>query len=137
MIRSICTALVILGLVFQPLAVAWAAPMAGHGMDGAVSSVSTEIDKGHHGMTMADADSSIPCQEANLADSLMDASEDCCGTDCPMIGQCTNSCAVNPFAVISKSTFTFEPGLSGSLISPATIYPDGRSSFIFHPPKHS
>jgi hypothetical protein len=137
MIRSFCTVLISLGLVFQPIAAAWSVPIADLGMDMPATSIDAEMDNSHYAMAMADTDLALPCHQANAPGSAADSSKDCCGINCPMFGQCTNSCAVSLFAVISKSTLTVEPDKGGLMLAPAVVRPERPSSSIFHPPKHS
>ena len=136
MTRFICTALVILGLTFQPFAVAWSASSMDQGMEHAASAVESIMDEDSHNMKMDHSEATIPCHEKVSSDSTPEDCDECCGMDCPMLGRCATSCTVIPFTAIEQASTHIESSEQGSLISSISAHVDGRSSSIYHPPKH-
>ena len=131
--RQICTALVILGLVLQPFALARSATSAEQKQDVSadmsvmVGPSATEPSV----MVMADSDSSMPCHE--LAPADMDDCADCCEPGCAMPAHCTSFGSMS-FAVLQPRYMPFEPNLTQSMASSAPHTLLRRPSVIFHPP---
>jgi hypothetical protein len=134
MIRLIGIALVIWGLIVQPLMAAMPAPMTDD------SSYSAEmVDSGVMAHSMSDQDaeepSKAPCHEKTI-DSASSESCDNCDIDC-MNGICASSCVISGAAAFQKSSINLDLFSStlGAASSGARAY--GLPSRIFHPPKHT
>jgi hypothetical protein len=121
MIRTVAIALVILGLIAQPLMVA--APD------------SMPIGKSNHAASASDKPSQAPCHETASQEIAPEMCPDC-DSDCAN-GACTSACSLSILATLNPSLFTsrfLSPSLqidySGALVQE---FP----SRIFHPPKHA
>lgn len=137
MIRLIGIALVIWGLIAQPLMAAMPAPMTGDSSHSAemVDSGVMAHPMGHYGAQDAEEQSKAPCHE-KTTDSASSESCDNCDMDC-MNGICVSSCVMSGAAAFQKSSVNLDL-FSSSLVaafSGARAY--GLPSRIFHPPKHA
>ncbi|MFT6052817.1 MAG: hypothetical protein ACI9B9_002472 [Halioglobus sp.] len=121
MVRIIGIALVILGLIAQPLLAAVPDSMP--------------IGESDQAVTASEQPSEMPCHEAVSPET---APEMCsgCDNDCAN-GACASACSLSMVATLSPSLFTFkllscarQTDYSGALVQE---FP----SRIFHPPKHA
>ena len=137
MIRLIGIALVIWGLIVQPLMAAMPAPMtdeSSHSVAMADSGVMAHA-MGHHGDQDVEDSSEASCHD-NATDSATSESCDNCDMDC-INGICASSCVISGAAAFQKSSVNLDL-FSSSLVaafSGARAY--GLPSRIFHPPKHA
>lgn len=137
MIRLIGIALIIWGLIAQPLMAAVPAPVtdeSSHSIAMADSGVMAHA-MGHHGDQDVEGSSEASCHD-NATDSAASESCDNCDMDC-MNGICASSCVISGAAAFQKSSVNFDL-FSSSLVaafSEARAY--GLPSRIFHPPKHA
>lgn len=133
MIRLVGIALVVWGLIVQPLMAAMPAPLmddSSHSAEMVDSGVMAHA-KGHHGDQDVEELSKAPCHE-KTSDSV---SCDNCDKDCSK-GVCASSCVMGGVAAFQKTLVYL--GLLGSTSvaasSGARTY--GLPSRIFHPPRH-
>ena len=132
MIRVIGIALVILGLIAQPLIADMRDSMHCGETTSSVSMDGFDLDVGmsEHRATGGDQPSPTPCHGTAAEET---APIPC--TDCD--GACVSACSLGTLAVLNQSSIKFERlsvvrvvGASGALVL-------GLPSRIFHPPKHA
>ena len=139
--QLICTALVILGLVFQPFAFARSASLSrsdtGNSMQ--MDQTMTRVD-----ITLMEGDSmdlgsdakAMPCHEAGLANTDMEDCNGCCDEGCAMIAHCIGTSAVS-LANLQTHYQLLGPdpvqALGRATLMRALLY----SALIYHPPIHS
>ncbi len=134
MIRTLLTAMAILGMVIQPVALARPAEMQAGSLDQQLATpVQNEMD--HHAMMPQMSDEEMPCHEAEAEPA--DSCEDCCDTECSMTEHCRTSGIQAPAVVhrMSPSTHLNPKKLFLSL-DPSRLK-EGAPRFIEHPPKHA
>ncbi|MFT5655040.1 MAG: hypothetical protein ACI9XU_000754, partial [Arenicella sp.] len=89
----ICTALVILGLIFQPFAFARSPSLSGGDTDNSVQLDQTTtsvviLPIQVRSMEMGADDVPMPCHKTTLVDASMEDCDDCCDVGCAMITHC-------------------------------------------------
>ena len=137
----ICTALVILGLVFQPFAVARTASVSSSDANSSmqINQTMTRIDVATINGHLMDIDSdarAMPCHETEGSNSGMDDCEDCCKKGCAMIAHCTATSSVSlavlqyPYSLLELDSVSFK---RRAMPLNAAAY----ITFIYHPPAHS
>ncbi|WP_390619256.1 hypothetical protein [Maricurvus nonylphenolicus] len=137
MIRLIGIALVIWGLIVQPLMAAMPAPItdeSSHSIAMADSGVMAH-PMGHHGSQDAKEQSKAPCHE-KTADSASSESCDNCDVDC-MNGICGSSCVMSGATAFQKSSVNLDLFSSSLVAASSGARAHGLPSRIFHPPKHA
>ncbi len=137
MIRLIGIAIVVWGLIVQPLMAAMLAPMADDMSHSPIMMDSGVMahDMGHHSDQNVEELSKASCHE-NATDDPSSGSCDNCDMDC-MNGICASSCVISGAAAFQKSSINLDLFSStlGAASSGARAY--GLPSRIFHPPKHT
>ena len=137
----ICTALVILGLVFQPFAFARPASLS---RSDAGNSKQMDQTMAHVDVTLMEGDSmdlgsdakAMPCHEAGLANTDMDDCNGCCDEGCAMIAHCIGTSSVS-LADLQTHYKLLGSDPVRALGRVMRIRAFLSSSFIYHPPKHS
>ena len=137
----ICTALVILGLVFQPFAFARSDSFSGDDADNSMqtdqttASVVTPPMKGHS-MDMSADDVPMPCHETTLVDANMEDCDDCCDVGCAMIAHCiSSSLAWSAILQLDHSLAALDSTKLHARTLSVRVAAD--PSFFYHPPKNS
>ena len=136
----ICTALVILGLIFQPFAAARSDSFAGGNADSVrmtnqtIASVEAPATKGHS-MDMGADQMSMPCSQVERSDSSMVDCDDCCNQGCAMMSECTNTASVSLAVLQYPHTL---PKLDLVLLKRRAMQLRAATyaSFIYHPPQN-
>jgi len=133
MIRLIGIALVIWGLIAQPLMAAVPVSTAD---DHPRTTMSSDADAMPHNMEHHSGQSSgetseIPCHE-NVADETCDN----CETEC-MDGVCGSPCASSGAAALQKSSVNLDLFSSSLVAASSGARAYGLPSRIFHAPKHA
>lgn len=132
MIRLIGIALVIWGLIAQPLMASMSAPMTDSSSHSSMAADSHPMPDAmeHHGDSSAADMSNAPCHE-NSVESC-----DNCNTDCAN-EICTSSCGISGAAAIQKSPINPRLQASALLTDSSRVRISGLPARIFHPPKHA
>jgi hypothetical protein len=137
MIRLIGIALVILGLVAQPLlaAVPDSMVVSGAQSSGLLNTADSDHDMIDHSAMGADQSSQAPCHESS-AEEISSAPCENCEVNCAD-GMCASDCSLSGVALIHQllvnldsSSATRVVGITGALV-------EGLPARIFHPPKHA
>lgn len=137
----ICTALVILGLVFQPFAFARSDSFSGDDADNSMqtdqttASVVTPPMKGHS-MDMSADDVPMPCHETTLVDANMEDCDDCCDVGCAMIAHCISSSSALS-AILQLDHCVREIDSTKLEVRALSARATAAPSIIYHPPIHS
>jgi hypothetical protein len=137
MVRIIGIALVILGLIAQPLMAAMPDSMP---IGESLSSISTDrfdldIGMSDHGAMGTDQPSQAPCHETATEDTVPMSCTDC-DSDCAN-GACASACSLSTIAVLTQSLLKFEQLSAVRVVGASGALVQGLPSRIFHPPKHA
>lgn len=120
MIRTIGIALVILGLIAQPLMAA-----APNSMPFGETSTSVPMDQS----------SQAPCHETAAEETAPMPCTDC-DSDCAN-GACASACSPSTVAVLNQMLLKFERFSAVRVVNTSGALAQGLPSRIFHPPKHA
>lgn len=132
MIRPIGIALVIWGLIAQPLVAAVPVSMADGNSPAAMSS---DADAMSHNMEHPSSQGSGEMTKTPCHESVADETCDDCEAEC-LDGMCGSPCVSSGAAVLQKSSVNLDL-FSSSLVAVSSGAPAyGLPSRIFHPPKH-
>lgn len=136
MIRIIGTALVIMGLIVQPLMAAVPDYMPANN-----TSTSSSMDHGNqdagisdHSMN-GDQTPQAPCHETDAEKAAPMSCADC-DSDCAN-GACASVCSLGTLMLLNQTSFNFERLSAVRVISPSGALVQALPSRIFHPPKHA
>ena len=134
MIQALLTAMAILGMVIQPVALARPANMQAGSLDQQLATpVQNEMND--HAMMPQMADDEMPCHEAEAEPAA--SCEDCCDTECSMNKHCRTSGVQVPGIVHGMSPIThLNPKKLFHSLYPNCLK-EGAPGFIEHPPKHA
>jgi hypothetical protein len=137
----ICTALVIVGLIFQPFAYARPASAPGGRADNSIMMTQMMASRNafttdNHSMDMGSDQKPIACHETEQSASGMDDCDGCCNTGCAMIAHCTNTSSVT--LAVLQFPHTLPELDSGLFESRAIPLSSAVYTFpIYHPPIYS
>lgn len=125
MIRMLGIALVILGLIAQPLMAAMPDSMP-------MGDTSSSMSMDHSG---GDQPSQAPCHETTT-DQVAPMSCTDCDSDCAN-GACASACSLSALAVLIPVLPKFEHLSAVLVVGPSGALVHALPSRIFHPPKHA
>lgn len=137
MVRTIGIALVILGLIAQPLMAAIPDSMPINETSSSISVDGSGLNAGmaDHDTMGSEQSSQSPCHETAVDQTAPMPCTDC-DRDCAN-GTCASACSLGTFAVLNQSFIKFERlsavrvfGVSGAPV-------EGLRYRIFHPPKYA
>lgn len=137
MLRMFGIALVILGLVAQPLMAAMPDSMP---ISDALSVMSMDhsnpdVGRTDHGSMGGDQSPEAPCHETVAKDiSPMPCTD--CDSDC-VSGSCASACSFGTVAVLNQSSFKVERPSTVRVVDASGALVQELPSRIFHPPKHA
>ena len=138
----ICTALVILGLVFQPFAFARSGSLLGPDADNSMqmgrSTTSIDSPSMQSQSTDMAADNALArCHEATSIDANMEDCDDCCSdVGCAMIVHCAST-SLASFAILRLGHSLLELDSTKLYVRALSAHAAADPSFFYHPPKHS
>ena len=130
MVRTIGIALVILGLIAQPLTAA-----VPDFMPIGETSSSTPLEQSELHVGKPDHSSQAPCHETASPEAVPEACTDC-DSECAN-GACASTCSVSTLAVLNPTLFTFKLLSPIRQIDYSVALVQELPSRIFHPPKHA
>jgi hypothetical protein len=137
MIRIVATALLILGLVAQPLMAAMPDSMPISHASSAMSMHHSNPDVGmaDHGSMGSDQSSGAPCHETIAKDTSQMPCTDC-DSDC-VGGSCASACSLGTVAALNQINLRFERLSAVRVVGTSAALVQELPSRIFHPPKHA
>lgn len=137
MVRIIGIALVILGLVAQPLMAAMpgSMPISDTSSSMSMDHSSPDVDEAGLGSMNGDQSSGAPCHETIAEDTAPMPCTDC-DSDCAN-GSCTSACSLANLGVLDQSPLKFGLSLTVRVVGTSGALVEGLPSRIFHPPKHA
>jgi len=134
MLHKIVTALMIWGLILQPLSVAMPGQMSADNVQSVVLAESDDSMAAHH--AISDSGAPIPpCHEMveDVPDS-MDCSD--CNDECAS-GACISSCSISSPAITAQSFIRLAGHAAARVVVANDALVPGPLTRIFHPPKHA
>tara|TARA_R110002049_G_scaffold308839_2_gene514416 strand:- start:4854 stop:5258 length:405 start_codon:yes stop_codon:yes gene_type:complete len=134
MLHKIVTALMIWGLILQPLVAAVPGPMLADSSSTVVVVDSDNTMAAHHAMSDDNA-STPPCHE--MVDEVPE-SMDCanCDDGCAS-GACASSCSLSAPAILGQTLTRLAGQSPVRAIATSDALVQGLLTRIFHPPKHA
>ena len=134
MLHKIVTALMIWGLILQPLSVAMPGQMSADNVQSVVLAASDDSMAAHHAISDSGAPIS-PCHEMveDVPDS-MDCSD--CNDECAS-GACLSSCSMSSPAITAQSFIRLAGHAPARVVVANDALVPGPPTRIFHPPKHA
>jgi hypothetical protein len=137
MIRIIGIALVILGLIAQPLMAAMPDSIPVSDTSSSMSMDHPDLDVGlsDHGTMGSDQSSRAPCHEEAVDQTAPMPCIDCDG-NCAN-GACASACSLGTVAVLNQLILRFERLSAVRVVDTSGALVQGLPSRIFHPPKHA
>ena len=137
MVRIIGIALVIMGLIAQPLMAAVPDYIPFNNTSTSASMGHGDEDAGisDHSTKNGDQTPQAPCHEA-AAEEVAPMSCTDCDSDCAN-GACTSACSVGTFLMLNEPSLNFGRLSTVRVISASGALVQGLPSRIFHPPKHA
>jgi hypothetical protein len=137
MLRQFATALVILGMLIQPLSAAVPDLAQFDQSSSSVLSDSSDMSgtKADHGSMGLEKASDTPCHEAPPEQTASELCTDC-DSDCDA-STCASACSVSAAAVFSRASQKASRKSVASTVFAMGSVPQGPPSSIFHPPKHA
>lgn len=137
MVRIIAIALVILGLVAQPLMAAMPDSMPIGEASSLVSKQASnpDIQLTDHESMVDDHSSVAPCHETAVQDTSAKSCTDC-DSQC-ISGSCSSACSIGTVAVLNQVNLSFARLSAMRLVGASAALIQKLPSRIFHPPKHA
>lgn len=137
MLRMFAIALVILGLVAQPLMAAMpdSMPISDASSVMSMDHSNPDVGKIDHDSMVGDQSPEAPCHETIAKDtSPMPCTG--CDSDCES-GSCASACSFGTVAVLNQSNFKVERLSAVRVVDVSGALVQELPSRIFHPPKHA
>lgn len=137
MFRMFAIAVIIFGLIAQPLMAAMPDSMPNGETSSSLSmhSPNLHIDTSDQDITVSDQASQTPCHQVT-DDQTAPISCANCDNGCTN-GACASACSMGAIAVLIPSLLTFERTSAGRVIAASIALVHRAPSRIFHPPKHA
>ncbi len=137
MVRIIGIALVILGLLAQPLlaAVPDYTPFNNTSAPAPMEHDNEATGKYDHNAMNGDQATKPPCHEAAAEEAAPMSCTDC-ESDCTS-GACASACSLGTLVLLNESSLNFEHLTAVRVISASGALVQALPSRIFHPPKHA
>lgn len=137
MIRIIGIAIVILGLVAQPLMAAMpnAMPIGEASPLMTKQTSNSDIELTDHDSMVGDQSSGTPCHETAVKDTSPMSCTDC-DSEC-VNGSCSCACSIGTVAVLNQVHLSFARLSAVRLVGASAALVQELPSRIFHPPKHA
>lgn len=137
MVRIIGIALVIMGLIAQPLmaAVPDSIPFDITSTSAPMDHSDVDAGKSDHSTLNDDQTTQPPCHEAAVEEATPMSCTDC-DSDCANVA-CASACSLGTLVLLTESSLNFEHLSAVRVISTSGALVHALPSRIFHPPKHA
>lgn len=137
MVRIIGIALVIMGLIAQPLmaAVPDSLPLDTTSTLAPMDHSDVDAGKSNHSTMNGDQTTQTPCHETSAEEAAPMSCTDC-DTECAN-GPCASACSLGTLVMLNETSLNVEHLSAVRVISTSGALIQALPSRIFHPPKHA